>query len=126
METQSEATRVEKILIMSHKSNDPDYGYNVQCGTLAQSPLHSTPSTDGSAQTKVDGRGKAHAQQVNQYSKYGDLIATYSSLKDASTLTGINHGDICSCCQGHKADGTPKYTAGGFIWKYVDAEKEVG
>lgn len=135
VDSQSEATRIEKILIISHKSNNPDYGYNIQCGVLAQSSLHSDSSTDispqdvlhnSSPQIKIDGRGKAHSQRVAQYSKLGVLIATYNSLKDASTLTGINHGDICSCCRGYKSDGTPKHTAGGYIWKYIEQEKEVG
>lgn len=118
VETQQEATRIEKILITSHKSNVPEYGYNVQGGCLAQYPLHSDTSTDVSAQKPLDGRGKL-SQKVSQYSKDGKLIATYNSIKEASKLSGINGGDICSCCQGHKSDGTPKYTAGGYVWKYT-------
>lgn len=134
VESQAEATRIEKILITSHKSNNPDYGYNVQCGTLAQCTLHSDVSTERSPQSimhsdittkdvppiKVDGRGKAGMLKVAQYSKTGTLIATYNSMKDASSITGVNHGDICSCCRGYKSDGTPKHSAGGYVWKYVE------
>lgn len=118
VDSQTEATRIEKILIASHKSNDPVYGYNIQGGTLAQCYLHSDASTDQPPQKHIDGRGK-FAQKVSQFSKDGVLIATFNSLKDASQFTGVNHGDICSCCRGHKSDGTPKRTAGGFIWKYT-------
>ena len=118
VETQQEASKIEKILITSHKSNIPEYGYNIQCGFPAQSCLHSLDSTDISAQKPLDGRGKI-SQKVIQYSKDGKQIAIFNSMKEASLLTGVNHGDICSCCQGHKADGTPKHTAGGFIWKYA-------
>lgn len=130
VESQSEATRIEKILITSHKSNDPNYGYNIQCGTLAQTSLHSNISTDTSPQTdiheksstisiKIDGRGKSSTLKVEQYSKDGTMMATYNSMIEASKLTGVNHGDICSCCKGFKSDGTPKHTAGGYIWKYA-------
>lgn len=119
VESQSEATRIEKILILSHKANVPEYGYNVQGGYVAQYHFHNDSSTDVSAQKPLDGRGKL-SQHVAQYSKDGVLLATYNSMKEASILTGVNHGDICSCCQGRKSDGKAKHTAGGYIWKYVD------
>lgn len=137
VESQQEANRIEQILIFSHKAKLPEFGYNTQGGYRPQNYLHSHiptetsteshpyPSTDISAQKPLDGRGKT-SKKVAQYSKDGKLIATFNSLRDASQFTGINHGDICSCCKGHKADGTPKRSAGGFIWKYVNTEKEVG
>lgn len=73
--------------------------------------------------SRKDVKGK----MIGQYTKDGSLICTYSSAKEAHEKTGVNHGDICSCCKGQKgAKGRLKHTAGGFIWKYIDKEKEVG
>jgi hypothetical protein len=66
-------------------------------------------------------------RQVAQYSKDGSLICIYNSAKEAHEKTGVNHGDICSCCKGQKgSNGRLKHTAGGYIWKYAEQEKEVG
>lgn len=64
--------------------------------------------------------------QVSQYSKDGKLICTYQSIKEASKITGVNDGDITSCCKGKKGSkGRLKHTAGGYIWRYGN-EKEIG
>lgn len=133
VETHAEATRIEKILIVSHKTTDPEYGYNIQGGCVAHCFLHSPSSTDSFAQitshsvsstdspppSHIDRRGGIPTK-VAQYDKDGKLIATFNSMKDASKFTGVNKGDICSCCKGQKADGTPKRTAGGYIWRYAE------
>ena len=93
-----EALQEEAIQIAKHHSDLPHFGYNI----LAQNHAQCTP--------------------VAQYTKDGKHIATYNSLKDASTVTGINVSTICLVC---KNDGKHK-SAGGFIWKYVNTEKEVG
>jgi hypothetical protein len=62
---------------------------------------------------------------VMQLSKDGFLICTYNSIQEASELSGVNKGDITSCCKGQKGSkGRIKHTAGGYVWKYI--EKEVG
>lgn len=67
------------------------------------------------SRTDVQGR------QIAQYTKDGDLVAIYSSAKEAYNKTKVNQGDICSCCKGQKGSkGKIKHTAGGFIWKYVE------
>ena len=49
---------------------------------------------------------------ILQYSKSGEFIAEYPSIKEAERQTGCYHGNICNCCKG-------KYkSCGGFIWKY--------
>ena len=42
----------------------------------------------------------------------GELLSTFPSTHEAERVTGINQGNICSCCKGKR-----KY-AGGYIWKY--------
>lgn len=44
--------------------------------------------------------------------KDGKVIATYPSLNEASRITNISVGNICSVCKGNRK------SAGGFEWKY--------
>ena len=63
----------------------------------------------GKAQKKAR---EAHKKPVIQYSKDGEFISEFSSVKDAFDQTKIHN--ISSCCKGklnHR-------TAGGYIWKY--------
>lgn len=138
VETYEEASRIEKILITSHNTTDPTYGYNAQCGSLAQTPstepihidhaqtpLHTDTTTETFPQ-KVNRRGQTSKLKVAQYTREGKLIAVFNSMKEASCITGVNHGDICSCCKGQKGcGGVSKRTAGGYIWKYIDENGEV-
>ena len=49
---------------------------------------------------------------VNQYTKDGQFIKTYSSTMEVEKELGIYHNTISKCCKG-------KYkSAGGFIWRY--------
>lgn len=90
-ETKQEALREEAKQIVIHHSDLPHFGYNI----LAQSHAQCTP--------------------VAQYTKDGTHIATYKSLKDASTATNTSISTISLVCKG---DGKHK-TAGGYIWKYA-------
>lgn len=49
---------------------------------------------------------------VAQY-LYGELIATYRSINDASSMTGVDPGHIGHCCNGKRK------TAGGYQWKFA-------
>lgn len=55
---------------------------------------------------------------VSQYSKYGELLQIYKSVKDASEITGINQSDIVSCCKGGRSTNKAQHQAGGYIWRY--------
>ena len=97
-DTKEEALKEEAAQIAVHHSDLPHFGYNV----LAQNHAQCTP--------------------VAQYTADGTHIATYQSMKDASTATGINISTISLVCKGDNAHKR----AGGYIWKYVETEKEVG
>lgn len=58
---------------------------------------------------------KQRRRPVVQKSKGGETIATFSSIKEASISTGVNHANICVCCN----NGVQK-TAGGFRWEYLE------
>ena len=49
---------------------------------------------------------------VLQFSKDGELIAEYPSIKEAEKQTGCYQGNICACCKENRK------SAGGFIWRY--------
>jgi hypothetical protein len=51
---------------------------------------------------------------VNQFSKDGELIATYKSQSEAERMTGINSKNISLVCSGRRK------TAGGFVWKICE------
>ena len=51
---------------------------------------------------------------VLQYSKSGEFIAEYPSIKEAEKQTGCHQGSICNCCKGNRK------SACGFIWKYKE------
>lgn len=44
------------------------------------------------------------------------VIARYDSIKQASQLTGVNHGSICKSCKNYEKG----WQAGGFYWQYAD------
>lgn len=53
------------------------------------------------------------SKAVAQYTKSGELIATYKSLSEASEKTDCPVSNISSCCKGKRK------SAKGFIWKFV-------
>ena len=101
-ENKQEALNIEEMFIwLFNSTND---GYNT--------------STYGSGNYEITEEQKrkiSESKGVNgilQFSKDGELIAEYQSIREAERQTGCNKGNICSCCKG-------KYkSAGGFIWRY--------
>lgn len=58
-----------------------------------------------------------YTRYIGQYTKENEFICNYTSIKEASLKTNINAGNINSCCNNKLK------TAGGYIWRYVDGEK---
>lgn len=52
-----------------------------------------------------------HSIPIIQYNKSGDIIATFSSIIEASNITGICTDSISGCCSHKRKSG------GGFIWR---------
>ncbi len=52
------------------------------------------------------------SKQVAMYTKDGEMICVFPSLREAERKTGILHRGISFCCQGKES------MAGGYIWKY--------
>ena len=57
---------------------------------------------------------EAHSKKVLQFTKSGEFIKEWPSIREASKQLKINFGNICSCCNGKRK------SAGGFIWKYPE------
>lgn len=53
----------------------------------------------------------AHSVPILQYNKSGDIIAIFSSITEASNITGICADSISSCCLHKRKSG------GGYIWR---------
>lgn len=61
---------------------------------------------------------KAKSKSVAQYSKDGELLKVWSSIKEAGCKLGISRGNISSAARGVYK------TSGGFVWKYVEYDTE--
>ena len=51
---------------------------------------------------------------ILQFDSQGNIIAEYSSISEAANKTGVNQGNISSCCKGSSRIAS----AGGYVWKY--------
>ena len=72
---------------------------------------------DGNYEQRIDKHFDKRDNQgikIHQYTKQGELVKTWNSIKEASTELRISAGGICSCCKGKLK------THKGFIWKYAE------
>jgi GIY-YIG catalytic domain/NUMOD1 domain len=53
---------------------------------------------------------------IDQFTIYGDHIATFESGIAAKMITGVNSKHISACCRGKRK------TAGGFLWRYASGD----
>ena len=95
---------------------------------FAQSSLHSTTSTETSAQhlphkqyivpltTKPTNRRTC---PISTYDITGKYLCTYENAVVAAKETGVNKGDIISCCRGVKSNGQPRYQCKGIVFRYA-------
>ena len=56
---------------------------------------------------------EAQSNKVLQFTKSGEFIREWPSIREASRQLKINCGNICSCCNGKLK------SSGGFIWRYA-------
>lgn len=59
---------------------------------------------------------KPYTRKLMQYDMQGIPINEWESSADAERATGIDKGNIRNCCHGKRP------SAGGYIWKYKEAE----
>lgn len=89
--TATDAQNIEAQLIAQYHSDNPQYGYN-----------HTVGGEIAVVKQKA----------VCQYTKAGEFIKEYDSIKSACLCNGANMGSVSLACQGKRK------TANGFIWKY--------
>lgn len=103
-ETEEEAQILERAQIILHKDCTLNRAHSVNPN---RHPQH-----------------KLRIQPVAQYTFDNKLVAIYSSIKEAHIATGVNAGNISSCCRGSRANSYRRVkSAGGFIWKFADTKE---
>ena len=138
--TKEEAEQKEIELIAMYKSNDRQFGYNIEnggnCGEKhSEETKRKISLSNKGRSTWAKGQhfteehknrlreSNLHKQKnckaVIQMDDNGKVLAIYESIRDAERKTNINSRSIAFCL-----DGTNKH-AGGFIWKEVNKREEV-
>ena len=97
----------------SHGSDKKVWWKCPYCGNKWQQRISHIVNGVGCPKCKNSIISKKLSKKVAQYSMEGKLIKEYDSLTKAEIETGINRSNICHACK------DDKYTAGGFLWKYV-------
>jgi hypothetical protein len=82
-----------------------------------ESRLNAIKGLELGRQHRID---KFKERCVAQYSKGGELIATYLNISEAARKTSIYYTTISKVCRGVSSS----HTAGGFVWKYVDSAEQ--
>ena len=131
-EDKDEALNVEEMFIWLFNSTNDGYNTSTYGGTSYKRTEESRKKmSESKIGEKNPNFGKHHSEEtkkkmsearignhnrpqtpVLQYSKSGEFIAEYPSIKEAERQTGCYQSHICNCCKG-------KYkSTGGFIWRY--------
>ena len=140
--TKEEAEKKEVELIAKYKSNQREFGYNIENGGNANKVSEETRLKMSLAKkglkykkrrNRTEEEKRAISQQlkgrvspmkgkhwsVEQREKVGKRIVCvetgqeFYSLREAERKTGIKHNHISNCCKGINK------TSGGFHWKYA-------
>lgn len=72
---------------------------------------------ESSLQKKIPSQVRWGGYKTLQFDLEGNLINTFSSIKEASEVTGFNAKGISSACNGKDYNHINKYK--GFIWKHI-------
>lgn len=86
-----------------------DNGYNTS--PFGSSHIYNEELKRKMSEAKIGNHNRPQ-KPVLQFSKTGEFIAEYPSIKEAERQTGCYQTHICKCCKG-KLKST-----GGYIWKY--------
>jgi len=69
------------------------------------------------SEKRLGTKSPATSSPVVQFSREGQFMFEYSSLKDAEQKTGIKADNIRACCTKAKK-GSTTVSAGGYLWRY--------
>ena len=76
--------------------------------------LKGIPKSEAHKKAISDAMKGVNAKKILQFTKSGEFIREWPSILEASKQLKINHGNICSCCNGKLK------SAGGYVWKYPE------
>ena len=136
--TREEASSLEKQLIAKYKTTNARYGYNFALGGFGGGhPLseetkrkiseanRGIPCTDekkkklseinkGKIPTNLEAIHAKNMKPVDKFSKDGEYLATYPSVRIAGEKCNVREASIGNCCRGlYKS-------AGGFVWRFSE------
>lgn len=102
-----------KLALSQRSSGENNYFYGKSFkGELH--PMYGKHHTEES-KTKMSNSKNSMKKQVGQYTIDGELIKSYSCIREAERQTGVLHHHISGCCR-----ELPEHkTAGGFKWKFI-------
>lgn len=63
---------------------------------------------------RKSGKPYKHTKQIAQYTKDGEIVATYANPLEASLRNGWRTSSLISCCEGKRK------TAYGYCWQYAN------
>ena len=119
----------DNLPCINHKDENPSnpiytnlewctYKYNSNYGT---SKKRISEKHKGKKLSPEHIRKMADSKSISiiQYDKNMNVIAIWTSGKEAEKLTGIDASNISQVCKGKRK------TAGGFVWKYNEIKKQV-
>lgn len=86
---------------------------NMNYGTRLARQIKNTDFSKSIYKENAIRNGKIVSKPVLQFDKMGNFLNRYSSGKEASIKTKLNHSHILECCAGKRYK-----SVGGFIWKY--------
>lgn len=113
--THTEASKIKMSL--SHKGYQPSDEVRKRTSTTLtgiSSSKKGKPGTPHTAETKLKMKDARHGKRVAQIERdTGNIINVFKTAKEASVVTGVNRGNICTCARGEIL------SAGGFCWSFV-------
>lgn len=137
---EGEAKNIEKLLILTWRTQDQLYGYNMTSGgdgTPGYHPSDETRKKLSIARRKENlseetlrrrseslrGRkfsdehkrkiGIGNSKPIKMFSKDGKYIRSFSSAREAEITLGVSHSHISQCCN------KTRKSAGGYIWDFA-------
>ena len=75
--------------------------------------LKGVPKSEATKKAISDAMKGVNAKKILQFTKSGEFIREWPSMREAERELGIAQSSICSCCKGIR-----KY-AGGYVWEYA-------
>lgn len=100
---------LEQQYIKKYKSNNPDYGYNLEGGGT-YSKIDATRKNEYEDEIM---KYWSYPKKIAQYDLTGNIIKVWKNTKTASDELGISFSSITDCCSGNKK------RAGRYVFRYI-------